>query len=496
MKINPLSNCRFNPFVVSRSNHDRIKSISNRFKGSNPSTKPLVLSAAEGSGRTAYLIGVSQRLLLVSLLGATGWVQAADLLETFRAAQANDPVFASARAARQAGLEKLPQGRSTLLPSVNLSANSTLNDQTISYANPLFPGMNGNSRYNSNGYGVSLVQPLFRQQNWLAYTESELQVVQSEAQFKIAEQDLVLRVAQAYFDVLIAQDSVQLAEAQKTAISEQLAQAKRNFEVGSATITDTLEAQARYDLTSAQQLVVQNGLEIKRRALQQLINAMPQDLKPLGKEFKLETPQPADMEKWVDDAQLNSPQLAAAQAAAELAEKEVARNRGGHYPTLDLVANYTKNNSGGGGFGASDSTNKSVGVQFNMPLFQGGAVNSRWREAEANRERGKQELENARRSVATQTRQAYLGVTSGMAQVEALQQALASSESVLEASKLGQEVGVRTNLDVLNAQQQLFATRRDLYQSQYNYLISKLRLKAAVGALGEEDLTKTNQTLR
>ena len=435
------------------------------------------------------------RFFLFALLGAFNGAQAADLLETYRAAQANDPVFAAARAARQAGQEKLPQGRSTLLPSVNLSANSTLNDQTTLYQPPS-PLTGGNYRYNSYGYSVSLVQPLFRQQNWLAYSESELQSLQAEAQFRIAEQDLVLRVAQAYFDVLNAQDSVQLAEAQKTAISEQLEQAKRNFEVGSATITDTLEAQSRYDLTTAQQLAVQNDLEIKRRSMQQLLNSMPQDLKALGKEFKLEPPQPADMEKWVDDGQANNPQLAVASAAAELAEKEVARNRGGHYPTLDLVASYSKNNANGGSFGASDSTNKTVGVQLNVPLFQGGAVNSRWREAEANRERGKQELENARRSVATQTRQAYLGVVSGIAQVQALQQALASSESVLQASKLGQEVGVRTNLDVLNAQQQLFATRRDLYRAQYNYLISQLRLKAAVGALGEEELNKVNQALR
>ncbi|MEO8332779.1 MAG: TolC family outer membrane protein [Gallionella sp.] len=435
------------------------------------------------------------RLLLAILLSAGNWAQAADLLDTFRAAQANDPIFAAARASRNAGIEKLPQGRSTLMPSVNLSANSTLNDQTTVYQAPSpFAAASGNYRYNSHGYGVNLVQPLFRQQNWLAYTESELQAAQAEAQFRIAEQDLVLRVAQAYFDVLIAQDTVQLAESQKTAISEQLEQAKRNFDVGSATITDTLEAQARYDLTGAQQIAVQNDLEIKRRGLQQLINAIPQDLKPLGKEFKLEAPQPADMEKWVDDAQLNSPQLAVARAAAELADKEVARNRGGHYPTLDLVANYTKNYANGG-IGANDSTNKSVAVQLNMPLFQGGAVNSRWREAEANRERSKQELENAKRNVATQTRQAYLGVASGMAQVQALQQALASSENVLQASKLGQEVGVRTNLDVLNAQQQLYATRRDLYQSKYNYFVSQLRLKAAVGALGEEDLSKVNLAL-
>ena len=436
------------------------------------------------------------QLFLASMLAANGLAQAVDLLETYRVAQANDPLIAAAFAAQQAGREKLPQGRSLLLPSINLNANSTFNDQTVKYQGA-FPFPGGDHRYNSNGFGVSLVQPLYRQQNWMAYSESDLQVAQAEAQYKIAEQDLILRVAQAYFDVLIAQDSVQLAETQKSAISEQLEQAKRNFEVGSATITDTLEAQARYDLTSAQESAAQNNLEIKRRSLQQLINAMPTDLAPLGKEFQMEAPLPADMEKWVDDAQLNSPQLAVAQAGAEIAKKEVARNRGGHYPTVDLVANYSNNNANGSTFGVgNDSTSKSVGVQLNIPLFQGGAVNSRWREAEANHERARQELENTRRNIATQTRQAYLGVASGIAQVKALQQALASSESVLEASKLGHEVGVRTNLDVLNAQQQLYSTRRDLYQAEYNYLISQLRLKAAAGSLSEADLSKVNQALR
>jgi outer membrane protein len=323
-----------------------------------------------------------------------------------------------------------------------------------------------------------------------------LQTAQAGIQLKIAEQDLILRTAQAYFDVLIAQDSVGLVEAQKTAISEQLEQAKRNFEVGSATITDTLEAQARFDLTGAQQVAAQNNLEIKRSALRQLINAMPKDLKPLGKEFKLEAPQPADMDKWVETAQSSNLQLAIAQASAEIADKDVARNRGGHYPTVDIMANYSRNTNVGSLILGTESTNKTIGLQLNMPLFLGGAVNSKWREAEANRERARQELESARRNAAQQTRQAYLGVVSGIAQVQALQQALASSESVLAASKLGQEVGVRTNLDVLNAQQQLYSTRRDLFQAQYNYLISKLQLKAAVGSLGEEDLSKENQALQ
>lgn len=437
-------------------------------------------------------------IFALALLGVSLSARAADLLDTFHAAQSNDAVFAAAMATHQAGQEKLTQGRSLLLPSVTLNANRTYTQSNVKYLNapPTLPFPQGQFDYNSHGYGVTLVQPLFREQNWAAYTESELQVIQSDAQFKIAENELILRVAKAYFDVLMAQDDVDLAAAQKAAISEQLEQAKRNFEVGTATITDTHEAQSRFDLTSAQEIAAQSNLEVKKRMLQQLTNTMPDNLRRLGQQFKLEMPQPADMGKWVEDAQQHSLQLAMAQAAAELADKEVDRNRGGHYPTLDLVANYSRNNADGGTFGVgSDTRTTSVGVQFNMPLFQGGAVQSKWREAEANRDRARDELENAHRSVALQTSQAYLGVVNGIAQVQALQQALTSSESLLESSKLGQEVGVRTNLDVLNAQQQLYSTRRDLYQAEYSYLLSQLQLKAAAGMLTEADLTAVNRAL-
>jgi outer membrane protein len=212
--------------------------------------------------------------------------------------------------------------------------------------------------------------------------------------------------------------------------------------------------------------------------------------------LQLEAPQPASQDEWIKNAQLHNYQIVIAQAAADLAAKEVDRNRGGHLPTVDLVANHTKTIANGSNFGVgTDTTATSVGVQLNMPLFQGGAIQSKWREAEANREQAQQNLENARRSVELQTRQAYLGVVNGIAQVQALQQALKSSESLLEASKLGYEVGVRTNLDVLNAQQQVYSTRRDLYQAEYNYLLSQLRLQVAVGDLAEDDLGKVNQAL-
>lgn len=436
---------------------------------------------------------ISMSVLLA--LGIQSQAHGVDLVEIYHAAQSQDVVFGAARAAKQAGEEKLTQGRSLLMPSVNFNANTTKNDVTTTYASGSFLSQfSGNSQYNSHGYGVSLVQPLFREQNWAAYNQSELQVAISEAQFKLAEQDVILRSAQTYFDVLIAQDTVQLTAAQKSSISQQLEQAKRNFEVGTATITDTYEAQARYDLMVAQELVSASNLEIKRRTLQQLINGDFNELNVLSGSFKLESPDPADVQKWVSDAQNGNFQVIQAQAAYQLAEREVDRNRGGNLPTVDLVANYSNNSVGGGTF-AANTRSTAVGVQLNMPLFQGGAIQSKWREAEANREKAKQDLENARRNVELQTRQAYLGVVSGIAQVQALQQALKSSESLLDASKLGQEVGVRTNLDVLNAHQQLFSTRRDLYQAQYNYLVSQLRLKAAAGNLAEADLNRVNQAL-
>ncbi len=434
-------------------------------------------------------------LYVLAPLCAAGPVFAADLLETYHTALSNDPVFAAAHQARLAGQEKLPQGRSLLLPSINLNANTTYNDSSTTYGG-MTPFPSGTNRYNSYGYGVNLVQPLYREQNRVLYSEAGLQVTQSEIQFKIAEQDLILRVAQAYFDVLMAQDNVQLSGAQKAAISEQLEQARRNFEVGTSTITDTHEAQARYDLTSAQEIAAQNNLEVKQRALQQLTNAMPGRLRQLGAQFNPEILQPNDMEKWVDDALQHNLQLDVARVAADLAEKEVARNRGEHYPTVDLVASHTQNNSSGGNLGvSSDTRTSSIGVQLNIPLYQGGVISSRQREAEASRERARDDLENARRTAALQARQTYLGMVNGIAQVRALQQALKSSESVLEASKLGQEVGVRTNLDVLNAQQQLYSTRRDLYQAEYNYLMSQLKLKAAVGTLSVDDLQRVNQAL-
>ncbi len=440
---------------------------------------------------------IKRVLLLISLLLANAFpANAADLLETYRAAQEHDAVFAAARATQRAGQEKLPQARALLLPDVSINANDTLNNNKLTYRGASAPVSPGTSNFNSYGFGVNLVQPLYRKQNQVGYIEAELQVAQTDAQFNDAKQDLILRVAQAYFDVLAAQDGVQLAGAQKTAISEQLEQAKRNFDVGTATITDTYEAQARFDLTNAQEIAAQSNLEIKKQALQQLTKTALGDLRALNLQFQPMMLQPSDVEAWVDDASRSNLQLLVSRLAADLAEQEVERNRGASHPTVDLVANYGQNYGNVSTQGIpSDSRTATLGVQLNMPLYQGGSIRSKVREAEANLDRAREELESLRRNVSVQTRQAYLGVVNGMSQVQALQQALKSSESVLEASKLGQEVGVRTNLDVLNAQQQLYSTRRDFYQAEYNFLLSQLQLKAAAGKLAEEDLASVNRAL-
>jgi len=266
--------------------------------------------------------------------------------------------------------------------------------------------------------------------------------------------------------------------------------------VGTVTITDTHEAQARYDLAVSQEIVAQSDLEVKQRALELLINNNTPTLAPLGA-LQLISPEPAVLDKWVEEARTANLQVRAAESNLTLAEQEVTRNRGAHYPTLDAFAGYTRNASGVGTLGGpgTDINNRNIGLQLAVPIYQGGLVNSRVREAIANQEKARQDLENTRRSSELQARQNYLGVTSGMAQVKALEAALTSSQSALDSTRLGREVGVRTQVDVLNAQQQIFSARRDLAQAKYNYIMSTLKLKAAVGRLSEADVVAVNAWL-
>jgi len=438
-------------------------------------------------------------IALIAAYAVCGSALCADLSAILRQAQSSDATYASARAQWQATQEKLPQGLALLLPQASLSANTQYNDRSLDFRpSAVAPGgTSQNDRFNSNSLSVSVSQPLYRAQNRIQYEQAKVQIAQADAQLSLALQDLILRVSQAYFDILLAHDNVEFAGAQKKAIGEQLAQAKRNFEVGTATITDTHEAQARFDLVTAQWIAALNEVESKRRALQQIIGTVPPTLAQLGPGFALVPPDPASMDAWVDQALENSLPVQAQKAAEEFAAKEVERNRAAHLPTLDAVASYTNSATGAGtnsGPG-NDTSTAVIGLQLAVPLYQGGAVNSRVREAMSNLEKARQDLEAARRTAALNTRQAFLGVTSGIAQVRALQSAVTSSQSQLDSTRLGQEVGVRTGVDVLNAQQQLYSARRDLAQARYNYILSSLRLRAASGRLSDEDVGRVSKWL-
>ncbi len=434
--------------------------------------------------------------VLAALLGAGG-AHAADLLQVYRDALANDAQFAAAKEQLAAGQERVPQARAGLLPNVSLSANTTYNDAENSFRTS--PTLETAQKFNSNGYQVLLSQPLFRWQNWVQYDQAKLQVAQSEMQFASVRQDLIVRVAQAYFDVLLANFNLNVSRSQKEAISQQLEQAKKNFEVGVATITDSQEAQARYDLAVAQEIAAQNDLEVKRQALRVIIGREPDELKPLKRDVQLQRPQPDDMQKWAESAEQNGYAVQIQQAQAEIAKREVERTRAGHYPTVDVVASYTKSSAGASLSGTfnfgNDLTQSAIGLQLAVPIYQGGAVSSREREAAALHGKALQDLDSARRNAALAARQSYLGVTNGLAQVNALRQAVVSSGSALESNKLGYDVGVRINIDVLNAQQQLYSTERDLAKAAYDTLLAQLRLKSAAGTLGEEDVQALNALL-
>ena len=425
-------------------------------------------------------------LFIALTLALAPAAHATNLSDVFRDAQAYDAQYASARAAYQAGQEKAVQGRAGLLPSVNVGGNVRYNDVS---------GELQENSFDSNQLAIKGSQPLYRKQNWVQYEQAKEQVKIAETQFKVAEQDLVLRVAQAYFDVLQSQDNIVFINAQKSAITEQLASAKRNFEVGTATITDTHEAQARYDLAVAQEIAELNSLNIRLRALEKLIGKPAGTLDTLVDPAQLKAGA-GSIDEWAARAAEGNLQAEIQRIAKTIADQEVTRNRAGHYPTLDAVASYSIDNNLAIGAQPIDIRTGIVGLELNLPIYQGGLTSSRVREAVANQEKARQDVEVATREASLQARQAWLNVNSGVARVQALEQAVVSTKAQLDSTKLGLDVGVRTNLDVLNAEQQVLSARRDLAGARYEYLLSGLSLKAAVGTLSPADLAEIDQYLR
>lgn len=424
-------------------------------------------------------------------LGALTSAQAQNLADLYQAARQNDTGLQASQAQFEAAQAKGEQAKAGMRPQAGLAAGAN-------WANVDTSISSSSTSANNQNIGIVASQPLYRPVNRLAEEQGQLGVDIARAQLDAAEQDLIVRTAQAYFDVVAARDTLSFVQTQKNAVAEQLASAKRNFEVGTTTITDTREAQARFDLVGAQEIAASNDLRVKKLALDQLVGKTNADPKPLTGQLSLPDVQPANAEDWVTRSLREHPLVRQLDKKFDIAELEVMKAQAGHKPTVDLVGQYQITHAPSSLYptaGNFRTNTASIGVQLNMPLFAGYAIQNRVKETLALVEQTRAERETALRSLVQGVRSAFYGVQSGQSQVKALEAAEASSQSALDANQLGYQVGVRINIDVLNAQSQLFQTKRDLAQARYNVLVGQLRLKQASGVLKPEDLQPINALL-
>lgn len=449
-----------------------------------PSTHRLTTTARP------FAFGWRHAALAAHLVATVGLAQAQSLAELYQAAQGYDATYLAARSQFDANLARAEQAKAGLRPQVGLGA-----DLSWSHRDDLSNNRSGTS--NAQSATLSASQPLYRPANTASAQQGELGVELAKAQLQSAEQDLIVRITQAYFDVLAAQDGLASVQALKSAVTQQLAAAKRRFEVGSATIIDTREAQAQFDRVSAQEIAADNDLRVKKLALDQLVGRS--GVTPLGlrSQIALPSPTPGDVNTWVAQATEQHPAVRQASTALAVAQLETQKAQAGEKPTLDLFGRYnmgrSPSTSAPGAYTRANTA--TVGVQFNMPLYTGGATQNRIKETLALEDKARNDIEAAKRTVAQATRSAYFGILSGLGQVKALEAAEVSSQSAVDANKLGYDVGAGTSIDVLNAQSQLFQVKRELAQARYNVLITHLRLKQASGALSATDLQAINQLL-
>ena len=416
----------------------------------------------------------------------TGTAQAQSLVQLYETAKSYDATYKAAQSQYQANLAKAEQAKALMRPTAGLGATVSETD----FDNRT--STNVDARYGTRTATLSASQPLFRPANLAGYKQGLKQAGLAQAQLKAAEQDLIVRVSQAYFEVLTAQESLAFVKAQKSAVSEQLAAAKRNFEVGTSTITDTREAQARFDLVTAQEIAAENDLRVKKLALDQSVgtnNAQPLALKAGA---ALNAAAGGDAETWVQQATAQSPAIEQARVGLEVAQLETEKAKAGHMPTLDLNASYGGTRFRNGNSSRIDNNTGTIGLAFNLPLYAGHATQNRIQETVSLEEKARNDLDAAQRTVTQATRTAFFGVQSGLGQVKALEAAEASSQSALDANKLGYQVGVRINIDVLNSQSQLFQTKRDLAKARYDVLLGQLKLRQAAGVLKAEDVQTLN----
>jgi len=432
-------------------------------------------------------------LLAVAAITGQAVIQNAhadNLIDVYQKAVLHDARMASALGAYQAGVEKLPQGRSQLLPTVSFNSEKTYSSSVLAY-DVGSPFQSGARDYEDLKYTTIITQPLFRKQNIAAYQQSKAQTAAAEEQLSFAKQDLMLRVAQAYFDLLSAQQILAAANANTVAMKAQDDKAKTQLSLGSGSRLEASESRAKYELARAREFAVRDDLVNKQQALRRITNEFPGTLDEPSPDFPLVHPDPNDVATWVKMAELAYPQLLALRYNVEAAQKEVERSQAGHYPTLDLVAQYSSGRSTGSAFtsAASDTEIRSAGIKLELPLYQGGLISSKAREAVGNLEKARGELEDAQREVVSQISQHFNGTINGIDLVLALEQALISSREASRANRIGLELGTRNQVDFLNAQQQVFDVARDLAKARQDYIMSRLRLMAYAGKLTEYELT-------
>lgn len=430
----------------------------------------------------------------LSLGGLVGTADADTLYQIYQLAQERDPTLRAAAAARDAALEVKPQSLSGVLPTLGLSGNVSRN--SYDKRNPI-PGQTNPTYSTNKTYSLDLTQPVFRWDRWVALGQADNYVNQAQATYGAAEQELMVRVSDRYFAVLAAQDALRLARAEKESIGRQLEQAQQRFDVGLSAITDVQEAQARYDSTIAAEISAEDKLASSYEQLREIIGEQNENLAPVrDTEFTLVAPEPQDLQSWVNKALEQNPTLAAARAGSEAARQQIQIARSGHYPTLDATASYSYLDSNLSGISTVERNDGSIGLQLSVPLYQGGYVNSKTREARYLFDEARENLDVSQRSIERQTRDAYRGVVTGISEVRAAEQARKSSTTALEAAQTGYEVGTRTIVDVLDAQSALSQAELNLSQSRYNYLLNTLRLKQAAGTLAPDDLKSLGDWLQ
>ena len=434
-------------------------------------------------------------LLLPAAMGSPLTGYAEDLAEIYQLALRNDPVLNSQKSALMVSSEAREQADALYRPNISFNASSTRSqDRTIS-SNSIFTPPGTTYHYTTKTYALTLRQPLYRKDYMSQENQAAAAEQKADAELKQAFQDLILRVSTSYFNVLSAEDNVTFAQAEKNAISRQLDQAKQRFEVGLIAITDVHEAQAAYDQAVASEIAAQNTLATNRQILRELTGTLPEQIKPLGSQMQLAAPDPADVSAWIKTAQASNYLLVAAQAAVEIANQNLASQRAIRQPAIDLVASHSYNDIGGGSFGGREVASDSISVQLNVPLYQGGGISAAIRGANAKLDQARDAQEQQRRAVQRDTSDAYLGVLTGISRVQALQQAVTSSESALKATEAGYDVGTRTTVDVLNARRALFGTQRDLARARYDYILARLRLQQTTATLDEEEIRQVNSWL-